>query len=55
MAFGREEMEKEGKEVVCQKWCGLFENEKVEANYTISIDPTDIEVDTIVTIAESIK
>ena len=28
MAFGREEMEKEGKEVVCLKWCGLFENEK---------------------------
>ena len=28
MAFGREEMEKDGKEVVCQKWCGLFENEK---------------------------
>ncbi len=28
MAFGREEMEKEGKEVVCQKWCGLFENGK---------------------------
>ncbi len=28
MAFGREEMEKEGKEVVCQKWCGLFENKK---------------------------
>lgn len=28
MAFGREEMEKKGKEVVCQKWCGLFENEK---------------------------
>lgn len=25
MAFGREKMEKEGKEVVCQKWCGLFE------------------------------
>ena len=28
MAFGREEMEKENKEVVCQKWCGLFEEEK---------------------------
>ena len=27
MAFGREEMEKEGKEVVCQKWCGLFEKD----------------------------
>ncbi len=26
MAFGREEMEKENKEVVCQKWCGLFES-----------------------------
>ena len=28
MAFGREEMEKENKEVVCQKWCGLFEEDK---------------------------
>lgn len=28
MAFGREEMEKENKEVVCQKWCGLFEENK---------------------------
>ena len=28
MAFGREEMEKENKEVVCQKWCGLFEDGK---------------------------
>ncbi len=28
MAFGREEMEKENKEVVCQKWCGLFEDDK---------------------------
>ena len=28
MAFGREEMEKDNKEVVCQKWCGLFENNK---------------------------
>ncbi len=49
MAFGREEMEKEGKEVVCQKWCGLFEDNKALAIFNkgthgYSADKGDINI-----------
>lgn len=48
-AFGKEEMLKENKEVVYQKWCGLFENEKGfavinNATYGASCDGDNIKI-----------